>query len=53
MGCAATALAAQVYDDFDTFHGLFKYPFIDDMEDIDNIDDIKLNLDDSDERKHF
>ena len=26
LGCAATALAAQVFDDFDTFHGLFKYP---------------------------
>jgi len=46
LGCAATALAAQVYEgnNFDTFHGLFKYPVIDDMEDIDQLNSVTLNL---------
>ena len=50
LGCASTALAAKVYDDFDTTHSLFKYPVIDNMEDIDDINDIKLNLDEYPER---
>ena len=36
VGCASTALAATNYDDFDTAHGLFKYPV---DEDSDNLDD--------------
>ena len=50
LGCASTALAAKVYDDFDTTHSLFKYPVIDNMEDIEDINDIKLNLDEYPER---
>ena len=53
LGCAATALAAQNYDEFDTFHGLFKYPVIEDLEDIDQIDDITLNLHNYPERKEL
>ena len=34
LGCASTGLAAKNYDEFDTAHGLFIYPVIEDMEDI-------------------
>jgi len=53
LGCAATALAAQNYDGFDTFHGLFKYPVIEDMEDIDQIDHVTLNMDRYPDRKEL
>jgi hypothetical protein len=33
LGCAATALAATVYDDFYTAHALFKFPVEDDTDD--------------------
>ena len=33
VGCAATALAATVYDDFYTAHSLFKFPVEEDSED--------------------
>ena len=41
-GCAATALASQVYGnlDFDTAHGLFVIPVIENEEDYDHINDI-------------
>jgi hypothetical protein len=53
LGCASTGLAAKNYDEFDTAHGLFKYPVIEDMEDIDNINDIKPDLDNNPERKEL
>jgi tRNA A37 threonylcarbamoyladenosine biosynthesis protein TsaE len=53
LGCAATALAAQNYDGFDTFHGLFKYPVIEDMEDIDQIDCIELSMSNYPQRKEL
>ena len=41
-GCAATALAAQCYGDldFDTSHGLFLIPVVENEEDYDHIDSI-------------
>ena len=53
LGCAATALAAQVYDSFDTFHGLFKYPVVKEMEDIDQIDCVELNMTNFPQRKEL
>ena len=53
LGCASTALAAQVYDDFDTFHGLFKYPVIDNLEDIDMLDDVIIKMENFPERKEL
>ena len=53
LGCAATALAAQVYENFDTFHGLFKYPVVEEMEDIDQIDCIELSMSNYPQRKEL
>ena len=53
LGCAATALAAQTYKDFDTFHGLFKYPVVEDNEDIEKIDCLTLNLENFPQRKEL
>ena len=53
IGCASTALAAQNYENFNTAHGLFHYPVIEDMEDIDNILSIPLNLDMYPERREL
>lgn len=53
LGCASTALAAKVYDDFDTTHSLFKYPVIENMEDIEDINDIQLTMDEYPERKEL
>ena len=45
-GCAATALAAQCYGnlDFDTAHGLFVIPVIDNEEEYDHINDILCDI---------
>jgi hypothetical protein len=42
-GCAATGLAAQVYEDldFDTAHSLFNIPIVDNEEDYDHINQIR------------
>ena len=46
LGCAATALATQVYEDlnFDTTHGLFCVPVIEDEDEYDNINNIFCDL---------
>lgn len=46
LGACATALAVQVYNDmeFDTLHGLFSIPVIEDEEDYDNINRIYCDL---------
>ena len=46
MGACATALAVQVYPEmeFDTLHGLFSIPVIEDEEDYDNINNIYCDL---------
>ena len=43
LGCAATALAATIYDDFYTAHSLFKYPVNDDPDDYAPEMDCKLD----------
>ena len=53
LGCAATALAAQTYKDFDTFHGLFKYPVIEDSEEVEKLDCLTLNLENFPQRKEL
>ena len=46
LGACATALAVQIYPDmeFDTLHGLFSIPVIEDEEDYDNINNIYCDL---------
>jgi len=53
LGCAATALAAQTYKDFDTFHGLFKYPVVEDSEEVEKLDCLTLNLENFPQRKEL
>ena len=43
VGCASTALAATNYENFDTAHGLFKYPVIEDDDDNENEIECKLS----------
>ena len=52
LGCAATALASQVYinDYFVTAHELFKIPVVDDSDDIDSTNEILSKIKWGDER---
>ena len=50
LGCASTALAATVYDDFLTTHSLFGIPVLEEDE-YENIDDVEIEV--SPERKYL
>jgi energy-coupling factor transporter ATP-binding protein EcfA2 len=52
LGCASTGLAASVYQDmgFDTAHGLFSIPVIDDSESFDQELDLKCKFEKNQER---
>jgi ABC-type glutathione transport system ATPase component len=49
-GCASTAFAASIYNDFHTAHALFEIPVIDDNESYEQENDFKSNLDKNPER---
>jgi hypothetical protein len=54
MGCASTALAASIYDNFYTAHSLFKIPVIKDEEqNMDQQYDLKCELDKNRNRKEL
>lgn len=44
QGCASTGLAASVYENFDTAHGLFKIPIVTDEEELDFESDFVCDL---------
>ena len=43
LGCASTGLAATNYDNFDTAHGLFKYPVNEDNDEDEELNNCKLS----------
>ena len=54
LGCASTALAASIYDDFYTAHSLFKIPVIEQEEEmLDQENDFKCDLDRHFQRKQL
>ena len=54
MGCASTALAASIYDDFYTAHSLFKIPVVEQEEEmLDQENDFKCDLDRNFQRKQL
>jgi len=50
VGCASTGLAATNYENFDTAHGLFKYPVTEDGDDDDEVDQCLSKLYENPER---
>ena len=54
LGCASTALAASIYDDFYTAHSLFKIPVVEQEEEmLDQENDFKCDLDRNFQRKQL
>jgi hypothetical protein len=54
LGCASTALAASIYENFYTAHSLFKIPVVDEKEeDLNQENDLKCDLDKHRNRKEL